>query len=154
MCLCFFYAPHSNIVSADVDDDDVPFRQAATIPCLKRRVAVIALNVPYHNNVSVRGNKANYSDVKVDMDSVDSNYSISKGGLGVFNKWLKKGVADQKMGYVVSEKPVDNSQRWTIDAASPEEKLKELKLRLGEAKVDFQESMDRLNEQLVLVKDI
>jgi hypothetical protein len=52
---------------------------------------------------------------------------------------------------------MENSQQARLmanDAASPQQKLNEKKRRLEEAKVNFQESVERLNAQLVLVKDL
>jgi hypothetical protein len=54
------------------------------------------------------------------------------------------------------ERPVHTDHRESLrleNASTREEKLEETKLRLAEARARFQESMDRLHQELMLVKN-
>jgi hypothetical protein len=96
----------------------------------------------------------NYFDVQEGCYPVDSELSNSKGGLGTFNKWFRKGAVERTV-YADTEKLVDVPQQTgLIEDVGPEEKLRQRKLRLQEVSANFDESMDRLNDELVSVRDV
>ena len=138
MCLFFLHAPRHNTVVTD-GDYDAPIRSAPAISDLKRR------HVP-HNKATTQGNKVNHSKVNIDCNTAGYKILNIKDDLEAF---------DERLGTIDTEKPAEDAQQTRlIEDASPEEKLKGRKLRLKELRANFEESMDRLNDGLVLVKDI
>jgi hypothetical protein len=129
MCLWLYH----NTINVDNDEDLLPFRQAKA-PRKKGVRGVFFLL--HHNTINIR-KPAPTSEGPVDT-------------------WMDR--TEQKTGHVVNAELGEKEQlRLMFEPANPEasleEKLKKKKQRLEKAKVNFQKSMDKLNDELVLFKN-
>ena len=132
MCLFFTFIPQNN--AGKEDDDLVPSRPVSSV------LSGFSKYFSPRNSISILNAKEDVGRHK---------HSIGERGLEDIDGWLKNGAGEEKIeiGYVVDEK----SSERTIGL---EEKVEERKLRLNEAKANFQKSMDQLNKELVLIKEL
>jgi hypothetical protein len=126
----------------DTDEDLLPFRQAEARPRNKRGVTGVFFLL-HHNTINVRKPTTANEDPEGAHKVED------------FVTWMDSD--NQQTGHVVNAELSEKEQMRLRDKApnpeeSLEEKLKEKKQRLQEAKVNFQKSMDKLNNELVFLK--
>ena len=139
MCLWL----HHNTINLDTDEDLLPFRQVEAQPRTRKRGVTGLFFLLHHNTINIRKPTAANEDLE-NKQGVEGDLAAWMGGL-------------QQTGQVVHTEPSEKGQmKITFEAANPEdsleEKLKEKKQRLWEAKANFQKSMDKLNDELVFFK--
>lgn len=138
MCLWL----HHNTLNLDTDEDILPFRQVEA-PRRKKGVTGLFFHL-HHNMINVRKWRATNGN----LDNAH--------GVGELATWVGSG--NQHTGLVVNAEELNEKEQMILtypgDALEDtlEDKLKKKKQRLQEAKVNFQKSMDQLNDELVFLK--
>jgi hypothetical protein len=132
------FIAHHNTVSVETADDLLPFRPVAPILVPPQRVCIyFAPHFLHHNNITVQAAKINCGE---DYESLGRKYSDCDAKEELQGR-------DLNTGLIAS----DGRTRWMIEG-SPSEKWDATRLRLAKAKVGFQNSMEKLSQELALAK--
>jgi hypothetical protein len=163
MCLSIPIVDHHNITKIDTEDGEFALpNRPAPIHISSRRPFICAAQVSHNNRSWYRNRRSNrkantalegrYYE-KGDMESFDDWLNPQdRVQSQTYNDWLE-GQQNEKTGIVNNTGAVDMKKgTLMIKEGTPEEKMRQTKLRLEEAKTNFQISMEKLSEGLAVVK--
>jgi hypothetical protein len=133
---------HHNHIRVDNEEDLVAFRPV--VPSNRGRLLLVVPSFIHHNQIRVASNKANTTPVPPYCD--EDGREVIDVVIG-----MKSVTPPPQMGVIIEEVG-EKQQMKLIDQKNVDEKWKQTREKLGEAKANFQKSYNQLEEELVLVK--
>jgi hypothetical protein len=140
MCLFAPYFLHNNNIRVNSEEQLIAFRPVI-IPRSRGRLITVIPSFIHDNQIGVVSNK---TDVPPCFD--DNGREIIDFVIG-----MKSVPTTQEMG-VITEEMGEKQQMKLLDQEEVDEKWKQTKEKLGEAKKNFQKSYNQLEEELISVK--
>jgi hypothetical protein len=164
MCLFMPHISRHNKILVE-RDEDIPTRPV--IPRLPGRICVIAPSFFEHNNVKVHSKKKTADDLVHVLRAGTQNSQFEQGHPARWRKVDKNGSLlveafeeeDRHSGTgsadgTIIEEVDEKQQMRQLEETDTDTKFKETKLRLDEAKKNFQKSMEKLSSELTLLKSM
>jgi hypothetical protein len=149
MCLFIIKFAPRNSKAMPTGEDYIAAPRLIILPQYKKQTSSITTYLPsirnwQGKNENTRQQLDRHSDNLGDFEKLDCD-----AGAGEFDALLGIGKQNTETGHNIKKKEKEIQMREGIERF---EKLKQTKLKLAEARTNFQKSMDKLNDELVIVK--